>query len=176
MVHDVWLHGDDRLRNWLLANSEVVILVSPCIQEWVVWDIESTVQYIPSPVNKARFKVANNNRTGSLWLGNATFAHKGFVEALRWSQETRNPLSAYGDGTEHGAVKYDDVPDLMAKFERFVFLPTGKDPCPRVVFEAWYAGCELVVNGNQGASWWIENEPDAIEHAVDKFWRVINGS
>lgn len=176
MVHDVWPHGDERLKNWLLANSEVVILVSPKIHDWMGWDIEAELRCIPSPIDTQRFKDTDKTgRKGSLWLGNARFPHKGFSEALRWSQETKQPLTAYGDGTEGGPVRYENVPALMSQFERFVFLPTGKDPCPRVVFEAWYAGCELVVNDNQGATWWIENEPDAIENATDRFWSVICG-
>jgi hypothetical protein len=54
------------------------------------------------------------------------------------------------------------------------------DSFSRTTVEAWYAGCALIVNGNVGGVYWMQNDPSAIEHGADLFWqaieRVKNGS
>ncbi len=38
--------------------------------------------------------------------------------------------------------------------------------------EAWAAGCELIVNRNVGALYWLD-QPEAIESAGSDFWRLV---
>jgi glycosyltransferase involved in cell wall biosynthesis len=70
-------------------------------------------------------------------------------------------------------VAQDDMPALLARYERFVFLPVVIEPFGRLVAEAWASGCEVVTNGLVGAGYWIAEDPEAIETAAVDFWKVV---
>lgn len=72
-----------------------------------------------------------------------------------------------------GQVGYDDVPRLFARYERFLFLPDAVEPFGRTVIEAWAAGCDLVINRNVGALWWLANDQAAIHQAAARFWEAV---
>jgi glycosyltransferase involved in cell wall biosynthesis len=74
---------------------------------------------------------------------------------------------------ESREIPYESMPELLASYERFVFLPSVLEPFGRVVAEAWAAGCEIVTNDLVGAKWWITERPEAIESAAEDFWRVV---
>ena len=65
------------------------------------------------------------------------------------------------------------MPELLAKYERFVFLPMVLEPFGRTVVEAWAAGCAVVTNGLVGARYWIERDDGAIESAASDFWELV---
>ena len=71
-----------------------------------------------------------------------------------------------------GLVPPEYVPEILARYERFVFLPTTVEPFGRAVVEAWAAGCELIVNRNVGALHWLEH-PDGLSTAAADFWRLV---
>jgi glycosyltransferase involved in cell wall biosynthesis len=70
-------------------------------------------------------------------------------------------------------VSQERMPELLAGYERFVFLPTVIEPFGRLVAEAWASGCSLVVNDLVGAAHWIREDPDAIGTAAADFWRLV---
>jgi len=72
-----------------------------------------------------------------------------------------------------GPVPQQFVPEILWRYERFVFLPTTVEPFGRAVVEAWAAGCELIVNRNVGALHWIES-PDGLQSASADFWRLVD--
>jgi glycosyltransferase involved in cell wall biosynthesis len=72
-------------------------------------------------------------------------------------------------------VPHDHVATILRLYERFVFLPTHTEPFGRAVAEAWAAGCELIVNGNVGAVYWLEQQPDALTTAPRDFWSIVEG-
>lgn len=177
---DIWKFADDGLRAWLLANA-TPILVSPELEKRVDWRFVKPAHYIPCPVDLPRFEAARNGhaRAGAVWLGRL-FKSKGLEAAAQWAKTNGVPLDFYGIGADipqdnyKGVVAADDVPATLAKYHYFVFLPTEFDPCPRSVIEAWAAGCDLVLNGNQGTSWWLQHKPDALRTAAADFWQVVN--
>lgn len=135
---------------------------------------------IPPPVDLGRFERAaegvNGNRAGSVCVASWRNAGKGQKKALEWAQ-SNGGLDFYGGGSlaPPGSqnVSYDDMPDLLARYKTFVFLPTVIEPFGRIVAEAWAAGCEVVTNWLVGARYWIEEDPAAIETAADDFWKVV---
>jgi glycosyltransferase involved in cell wall biosynthesis len=93
-----------------------------------------------------------------------------------WAAEN-GPVRFFGDGIfappGSQGVPYQQMPELLASFERFVYLPNVIEPFGRLVAEAWAAGCELVINGNVGAAQWIQESPEAIENAGEDFWGIV---
>lgn len=178
VVSDLWRVCDDGLRAWLLDNAEPV-LVSPVLAEVAAWRFAKPYRYAPSVIDLAAFRRAANGqqRAGACWVGRC-FASKGIDEARAWASENGVPLDVYGEGPDKpadgkGMVAQSELPQTLAHYEWFVFLPREFDPCPRSVIEAWAAGCKLVLNGRQGASWWIEHDPAALEDAAGRFWRLV---
>ncbi|MBN1122796.1 MAG: hypothetical protein JXJ17_17095 [Anaerolineae bacterium] len=184
-VHDVWPHGDGDLRRWLLTHARLVLLSSPIQHEEMPWRIDAPVEYVPSPVDIGRFRRAGmtgSKRAGTVWLGRLT-SGKGLEQAHRWAVEQGCRVDVYGFGPLRDAIRppliycgpvtYLAVPKLLARYERFLFLPDAVEPFGRTVVEAWAAGCEMIVNHNVGALWWIERDPAALDDAADRFWRLV---
>jgi hypothetical protein len=177
IVNDVWRICDPKLREWLLENADP-LLVSPYLETVVDWKFKRPAQYVPSVIDVPRFEAARDGtRAGAVWLGRA-FASKGLDEARAWAAQNGMSIDFYGDGPDHpadwkGVVSQEELPATLAHYDWFVFLPREPDPCPRTVIEAWAAGCKLALNGMQGASWWIENDPDALRDAAARFWKVV---
>lgn len=72
-------------------------------------------------------------------------------------------------------VAYDDMPALLASYETFVFLPTAVEPFGRLVVEAAAAGCKVVTNRLVGARYYLEEAPELLDGAADRFWEVVLG-
>ena len=51
MMHDIWPYGDTRLRDWVLQNAKLVVMVSPKLCEWFPYEIAAPVVYVPSAVD-----------------------------------------------------------------------------------------------------------------------------
>jgi glycosyltransferase involved in cell wall biosynthesis len=171
--HDVGPHVRPEVKGWLTDHARQVCC-SPIQAEHMNLDVPC----VPPPVDLNRFREAathvNGDRRGIVSVGSWRNFGKAPHRAAEWAQGN---LDFYGDGPFAPAgsvtVNYDDMPDLLAHYERFVFLPTVIEPFGRVVAEAWAAGCEVVVNNLVGARWWIENDPDALETAADDFWKLV---
>lgn len=187
-VHDLWRDGDAGLRAWLLKHADVVLLSSPLQHGALAWRIEAPIAYVPSAVDAPALRAAAggaNGRAGAMWLGRL-YDGKGIGQAGEWARAAGVEIDVYGFGALEGAVKPPlrycgqvaaaEVPALMAQYERFVFLPDAVEPYGRAAAEAWLAGCELIVNHNVGALWWIENEPEAVGDGAARFWREVGAA
>lgn len=183
MMHDIWPHGSPELRAWILENARQIIMVSPKVKEWTAkWTIKAPISFVPSIVDWAAFDLpTNGDRTGAMYLGHF-HPNKGIMQAAQWGFENGQSIDAYGWGdlaqvvpplAHKGALEYADVPKVMAEHKTLVFLPMFPDACPRILFEAWISGMEIVTNGFQGATYWIDNDPDAIRKAGELFWEAI---
>jgi len=175
--HDVGPWLEIGVATWLHTNAQTKVCCSPIQAEHM--RIEDPV-LIPPPVDLARFEQAavgvNGDRAGSVCVASWRNAGKGQKKAMEWAQ-SNGGLDFYGGGhlAPPGAqnVPYEQMPDLLAHYKTFVFLPTVIEPFGRLVAEAWAAGCEVVTNWLVGARYWIEENPDAIDTAAGDFWRVV---
>jgi hypothetical protein len=136
---------------------------------------------IPPPVDLDRFEAAaqdsNGDRRGAVCVASWRNLGKGAALAAEWGIE-HGGVEFYGPGplAPVGAlpVPYEQMPQLLAHYRTFVFLPTVIEPFGRLVIEAWAAGCEIVTNDLVGAKWWIEQDGiDAIRTAADDFWELL---
>jgi glycosyltransferase involved in cell wall biosynthesis len=108
-------------------------------------------------------------------------AGKGLVQAFEWAEQNE-PVDFWGVPQEQvppsprinarGIVPPEYVPEILARYERFVFLPATVEPFGRAVVEAWAAGCELILNRNVGALHWLEH-PAGLSTAAADFWRLV---
>jgi glycosyltransferase involved in cell wall biosynthesis len=138
---------------------------------------------IPPPVDLDPFRRAaasvNGQRAGMVSVGSWANAGKAPRRAADWaaSQDDGAGIEFYGGGpfAPPGSreVPYERMPELLARYQTFVFLPLVLEPFGRLAVEAWAAGCELVINGLVGARHWIENDPDAIERAAADYWKLL---
>ena len=140
-VADVWPHGDPALRDWLLSSA-TLMFTSPFHRAIFP---SKTGEIVPPPIPVSRFREWNVKRQGTVWLGQMTGPHYGVAEAVSWAYDTKQHVDFYGPGrgpgggpyhTYRGTVDYDDVPALLASYERFLFLPTAPQPCSREILFA----------------------------------------
>ena len=173
--HDVGPHLRPGVRAWLDRHAQA-IACSPIQVEQM--GLEDAI-CIPPPVDLSRFFQAaefSNVRAGAVCIGSWRNYGKAPHRAAEWAQGNGG-IDFYGSGpfSPPGSqeVPYEDMPDLLARYERFVFLPMVIEPFGRLVAEAWAAGCEIVTNGLVGAAYWIQENPEAIETAGEDFRRVV---
>ena len=67
---------------------------------------------------------------------------KGFDDAKSWCKENVKDVDVLWN------MSYETTLTKMAIAEGFVYLPRGKDTCPRMVIEAKLLGCTLHINDN----------------------------
>jgi hypothetical protein len=144
--NDVAPHGSPKLTRWLVDNATNVF-TSPLHKERFPWGAEGG-EIVPPPLDLDRFRAVNNGQVD--FYGPGEVAPPGCV-----------------------AVPYEAVPDILARYETFVYLPTALEPFCRATVEAWAAGCKVVSNRLVGANHFIENDPDALETAADRFWELV---
>jgi hypothetical protein len=145
--NDVVPHGSHDLTRWLLANATSVFC-SPLHYERFPWRNGAELEYtlIPPPVQLDRFREAakrSQGRAGAVsiapWRGWGKTPHL----AQQWAQGNGG-LDFYGGGQCAPAgsvhVSYDRMPELLARYRTFVYLPTALEPFCRVVAEAWASG------------------------------------
>lgn len=185
-IHDAWPHGDPVLRTWLLEHAQLVF-TSPLHEQRFPWGWADDSKLCPPALELAAFTLARREkREGTVWLGHFMNAGKGVHRAVEWAEHANCGIDFYGEGpyaptesghvTVKGPVRYDDVPSVLGRYERFVMLPDVVEPFGRGVVEAWAAGCDLIVNGLVGAAWWIQSDPEALECAGERFWRIVEGA
>lgn len=139
---------------------------------------------LPAPIDVERFRPTRQirrHREGAVTIG--TFGHMGKGQQLlcEWAAQ-HGPLVVYGNGPlipggpgidYRGPLTPEQVPQTLWNFATFVHLPTEVEAFGRGVAEAWAAEMELVVNRNVGCLWWLQNEPDAMASAAQRFWDVV---
>jgi glycosyltransferase involved in cell wall biosynthesis len=69
-------------------------------------------------------------------------------------------------------VDYEDIPRLLSRAQKFVFLPRWPEPQGRVVIEAALCGCELETNEQVGALSFSRppNDPALCIGAAEEWW------
>lgn len=88
-----------------------------------------------------RSKYKNAKRQGWVVLDSPSWV-KGADAAKQWCREhNKKMIPLWG-------VPYVEVLEKLAQAEGFVYLPAGKDTCPRMVIEARLLGCQLCLNDN----------------------------
>lgn len=184
-VHDGWQQGDPALRQWLFDHAALLVMSSPLHRGMFPVTIKAPVNLIPNPLHLGRFVEAGKHdqkRKPACWVGRfdgfkGIQAAADYAKAFEWTLD----YYGYGDGLEAvkalgnycGQINHADMPQVMACYENFVFLPQEPEPFSRVAVEAWAAGCELHINNNVGAIWWIENNPAALFRGADLFWDAV---
>lgn len=182
--NDLAYHEAPKLRAWLNANAEHVF-TSPLHLEKHELD---EGQIIPPALELARFHPPrqtrrNAKRSGAVTIGAWQNPGKGQVQVCEWS-ERNEPVDVYGTGEipplgptldYKGPLRFEDVPQTLWRYETFVHLPTAIEPFGRTVVEAHAAGCTVVTNQLVGARYFLEHDPDALEHANEAFWELVCG-
>jgi glycosyltransferase involved in cell wall biosynthesis len=173
--HDVGPHLQPDVRAWL-DRYAVRVCCSPVQADYM----GIAARCIPPAVDLSRFDEAasrvNGDRRGAVCVGSWRNYGKAPHSAAKWGAENGG-IDFYGGGmfAPPGSleVEYDAMPDLLARYRTFVFLPAVIEPFGRLVAEAWAAGCEVVTNNLVGARYWIETDPDALETAATDFWATV---
>lgn len=183
----IWYHHDlspwirAETRQWLDRNARHVFC-SPLQLDRYCGEIDrAEAGLIPPPLDRSQLPTADE-RAGAVSIGQWRGPGKGAAAIVRWAAE-HGSLTVYGSGEMipsgpnidyGGELSPGGVPYVLARHETFVFLPRDPEPFGRTVAEAWAAGCELVVNRNVGALWWIEHNPAAMETAGRDFWTLVS--
>lgn len=99
---------------------------------------------------------------------------KGFDDAKSWCKENVKDVDVLWN------MSYETTLTKMAIAEGFVYLPRGKDTCPRMVIEAKLLGCTLHINDNvqhKNEEWFATDDVESIEAylyaAPGLFWNGI---
>jgi len=78
-------------------------------------------------------------------------------------------------------LSYENMLEKFSSSRGLVFLPPGKDTCPRVVIEAKLLGCKVIMNENiqhKDEDWFntdnIETITDYLKNSPGRLWKDIN--
>ncbi len=186
-LRDPWTVGDPVFKRWALDNAKTIIFNSPNAIKYFVFPVDQEkIALVPPPVDVAKFKAASQEeRRGNIFVGRVG-PTKGAHIAVDYAIRTGEQMDFYGQNsglyeyenlprniTFHGFTDYNKLPQIMGKAKTFHLYPMWVETYGRVVVEAWAAGCDLMVEGNVGALWWIEHQPDLIPHGIKIFWDTI---
>jgi len=118
-------------------------------------------------------KSVNYQRKGWIILGSDSWI-KGADEAKKWCEENNKEYEIVWN------VPYETILHKLSQAEGFVYLPKGKDTCPRMVIEAKLLGCNLHLNDNvqhKNEEWFSTDDISLIEEylftAPNIFWNGI---
>jgi len=75
-------------------------------------------------------------------------------------------------------LSYGDMLKKMSSYKGLIFLPSGKDTCPRLAIEAKLLGCELVLNDNvqHRHEEWFKDKDSIVAYLAEQkkvFWGEI---
>lgn len=125
----------------------------------------------------ARIKVLreegkSEEKKGWIVLGSKSWI-KGYDDAIDYCEENDLEYEVLWD------IPYEEVLKKMSKAKGHVYLPKGKDTCPRMVIEAKLLGCELVLNDNvqhKDEDWFnpVEDEDDDITQIEQYLYAARN--
>lgn len=172
----------------LYKRAEAVIFLSPRHRDlWMErWNVDLDRTYLcPSAIDPSPFYVGEDKQ-GSFYAGQFR-SFKGIQEIAAWADANEQIVDFYGEGPDppqgeyvnvKGRVPYEQMPDIIASYERLVFLPQWIEAFGRVVAEAALSGCELIVNDRVGAVSWGWQTPDewaaGVSTAHERFWSIID--
>jgi hypothetical protein len=182
--HDLARDESDALWDWLDENAEH-IFTSPFHRD--LYGHYPDAHLIPPTPNLKAFRPNRHHRRhgkreGMVAVGSWQSLGKGGNLAADAAYRAGKQLDCYGPGAyppRGGHVRYlgevdaASLPAILWQYEEFVFLPVAPEPFGRCVAEAWAAGCDVTVNEQVGAKWWIENDPDKLWTAAEDFWELV---
>ena len=109
-------------------------------------------------------------RKGWIVLGSDSWV-KGADAAKQWCEKNQKDHEVVWN------LSYDELLAKLSIAEGFVYLPAGKDTCPRMVIEAKLLGCKLQLNDNvqhKDEEWFDTDDIQSIEDylyaATGLFW------
>jgi hypothetical protein len=174
--HDLGAHERPAVREWFAEHAEHVF-TSPLHRE--AYGADGAV--IPPAL--ALCRPPSNGRAGTCSV--AAWMNPGKGGQLLSEYAARNGvMDVYGAGPyvprgdqviAKGALSPEQVIPTLARYRRFVFLPSALEPFGRCVVEAWAAGCEVVTNELVGARYFIEGDPEPLRTAAEDFWGLVLG-
>jgi len=113
---------------------------------------------------------SGEQRQGWVVLGSDSWI-KGSDAAVEWCTQNKKEILKLWN------VPYKEALAQLAAAEGFVYLPLGKDTCPRMVIEAKLLGCKLQLNENvqhKNEEWFATDNLEEIEEylygAPELFW------
>lgn len=125
-------------------------------------------------IKQLRAESEGKERKGWIVLGSTSWV-KGATPSEQWCKE---------NGLDYEVVwnlPYDELLQKLSAAEGFVYLPVGKDTCPRMVIEAKLLGCKLHTNElvqHMKEEWFDTDELLHIEEYLygsrDLFWRTLS--
>jgi len=76
-------------------------------------------------------------------------------------------------------LKYEDLLKKISRSKGLLFLPLGKDTCPRITIEAKLLNCELILNNNvqHKSESWFKDKKSILNHMKERksfFWKEIS--
>ena len=116
-------------------------------------------------VNKARKEKALIINSNS-WI-------KGVDDSKKYCEENNLDYDIVAN------VSHDKILEYMGEYKYFVFMPKGKDTCPRVTIEAKLSGMNVIVNDNcqhTKEAWWnlsLEEIHEYIQDSKHRFWKTV---
>jgi hypothetical protein len=186
-IHDVWPSGDSELRRWLISHADL-IYSSPLQKRHLMHappESQRPGVFIPPPIDYGALSLmgsAAEERKGTVWLSRFSM-EKGYQNVAHWGAEHNEVVDAYGIrmGVLYPSkwirlnrpVSEYEVPKLLSQYKRLIHLPLEIEPFGLSVAEGWAAGCDLVLNDNVGAKWWIENKPEELKDSALRFWKYV---
>lgn len=191
--HGGWIGGDPVARRWVLDNADLVTFNSPKQRELFTYPVNVPFDYVPTPIDVERFRDAANRvseRRGTVFTG-LIVASKGIARMMDWAIRNNWPVDFYGaalipqmrreivpPARYCGTVDYAEVPDLLARYENFIFMPFEPDLYSRTVLEAAASGCNLIIEGDTEALF-DYMDLDACQRGGQIFWnkfgRMLDG-
>jgi hypothetical protein len=180
--NDVAPHGDEALTRWLVGNATNVF-TSPLHADRFPWFNGSRPDFhlIPPPVDLKPFVEArerSQGRAGAVSVAPWRGWGKNPYLTQQWAAQTGTRVDYFGGGqlAPPGSqqVPYDQMPDLLARYRTFVYLPSAIEPFCRVAAEAYAAGCEVVVNNLVGARHYLNEENiGLVDTSREAFWKLV---
>ncbi len=179
--NDVAKHGDAGLTRWLVGNATCVF-TSPLHADRFPWFNGNRPGFhlIPPPVDLKPFVEArkrSQGRSGACSVAPWRGWGKNPWLTQQWAREN-GPVDFFGGGqlAPPGSVPvpYEQMPDLLARYKTFVYLPSALEPFCRVAAEAYAAGCEVVVNNLVGARHYLSEERiGEVDSSRETFWKLV---
>jgi glycosyltransferase involved in cell wall biosynthesis len=189
--HDYWV-----ARNYpeLYEKVKHTIFLSPFHKESIEEEAKIKIKnfsLVPSPIDSKKFSPkGEKERNSVLWVGNfcEDKGSKGFLGYVKDNPNFKFYVAGWGadipllekiENVEFiGELDTKELIEYYQKCEYFYHRPVWNEPFGRTVLEAYFCGCNLLLNGNIGAmSWdWDYGNYDEIKKNVqseDKFWKII---
>ena len=123
-------------------------------------------------IKQLREETKDVERSGWIVLGSNSWI-KGADQAEAWCKETGHSYEVVW------GLPYGELLAKLARAEGFVYLPRGKDTCPRMVIEAKLLGCKLELNDfvqHKDEEWFDTDNTLEIEEYLyasrELFWKL----